>query len=169
LASYLKKGSIYTIKLMRRGLDITGGFDQNILRTLLVREFMSRETDIVSENATVAEIIEAFRIKDASYLHVIDANNQLAGIISFRDIRRILGQEEANYQTFARDIATTDVITVTPADNIQVALQLMSSKGVSQLPVVKEKNSRDLIGNLREKDLLAAYDKAVLRREIEMT
>jgi len=102
-------------------------------------------------------------------LHVIDANNQLAGIISFRDIRRILGQEESNYHTFARDIATTDVITVTPADNIQVALQLMSSKGISQLPVVKEKNSRDLIGDLREKDLLAAYDKAVLRREIEIT
>ncbi|MBW1957870.1 MAG: chloride channel protein [Deltaproteobacteria bacterium] len=169
LASYLKKGSIYTIKLMRRNLDITGGFDQNILRTLLVREFMSRDTAIVSENATVAEIIEVFRIKDASYLHVIDANNQLAGIISFRDIRRILGQEESNYHTFARDIATTDVITVTPADNIQVALQLMSSKGISQLPVVKEKNSRDLIGDLREKDLLAAYDKAVLRREIEIT
>jgi CIC family chloride channel protein len=169
LASHLKKGSIYTIKLMRRGLDITGGFDQNILRTLMVGEFMSRETDIVSENATVAEIIEAFRIKDASYLHVIDANNQLAGIISFRDIRRILGEEESNYHIVARDIATTDVITVTPADNIQVALQLMSSKGISQLPVVKEKNSRDLVGNLREKDLLMAYDKAVLQREIEMT
>jgi chloride channel protein, CIC family len=34
-----KKGSIYTIKLMRRGLDITGGFDQNILKTLMVGEF----------------------------------------------------------------------------------------------------------------------------------
>jgi CIC family chloride channel protein len=169
LASYLKKGSIYTIKLMKRGLDITGGFDQNILRNLRVGEFMSKETDIVSENATVGEIIKAFRTKDASYLHVIDANNQLAGIISFRDIRRILGEEEFNPHIFARDIATTDVITVTPTDNIQLALQLMSSKGVSRLPVVKEKNSRDLIGNLREKDLLIAYDKAVLQREIEMT
>jgi CIC family chloride channel protein len=169
LASYLKKGSIYTIKLMRRGLDITGGFDQNILRTLMVGEFMSKETAIISQNATVAEIIKAFRTKDVSYLHVIDANNQLTGIISFRDIRRILGEEGSNSHIFAKDIATTDVITVTPADNIQVALQLMSSKGVSQLPVVKEKNSRDLVGNLREKDLLVAYDKAVLQREIEMT
>jgi CIC family chloride channel protein len=166
VASYLKDGSIYTIKLMRRGLDIKGGLDQSILRTLMVIDFMSYTTDTISEDANLAKIVETFRTKDASYLHVINKNNKLAGIISFRDIRHTLGEEKSNAKIIARDVATRNVVTVTPSDNIQHALQLIISRGISQLPVVREKDSRDLLGTLREKDVLAAYDKAVLQREI---
>lgn len=167
VASSLKKGSIYTIKLMRRGLDIVGGLDQSILRTLMVSDFMSYRTDTIPENATLAEIVETFRTQDASYLHMIDKDNKLSGIISFRDIRRTLGEENSNEKICAWDVATRKVITVTPSDNIQRALELISSRGISQLPVVSEKDNRDLLGTLREKDVLAAYDKAVLQREIE--
>ncbi len=167
VASYLKEGSIYTIKLMRRGLDIVGGLDQSILRTLMVIDFMSYETDTIPENANLSEIVETFRTQDASYLHMIDKNNKLAGIISFRDIRRTLGEEKSNAKICARDVATRNVVTVTPSDNIQHALRLIISRGISQLPVVREKDSRDLLGTLREKDVLTAYDKAVLQREIE--
>jgi CIC family chloride channel protein len=166
VASYLKKGSIYTIKLMRRGLDIVGGLDQSILRTLMVIDFMSYKTNTIPEDANMAEIVETFRTKDASYLHMIDKNNKLTGIISFRDIRHTLGEEKSNAKIIARDVATKNVITVTPSDNIQHALQLIISRGISQLPVVRERDSRDLLGTLREKDVLAAYDKAVLHREI---
>jgi CIC family chloride channel protein len=167
IASSLKKGSIYTIKLMRRGLDIAGGLDQSILRTFMVSDFMSYNKYTIPESATLAEIVETFRTKDAPYLHIVDKNNKLAGIISFRDIRRTLGEENSNAKICASDVATKNVVTVKPSDNIQHALRLMSSRGVSQLPVVSEKDSRDLLGALREKDVLAAYDKAILEREIE--
>jgi CIC family chloride channel protein len=166
VASYLKEGSIYTIKLLRRGLDIKGGLDQSILRTLMVIDFMSDTTDTIPEDASLAEIIETFRTKDASYLHMIDKNNKLAGIISFRDIRHTFGEEKSNATIIARDVATRNVVTVTPSDNIQHALQLIISRGISQLPVVREGDSRDLLGTLREKDVLAAYNKAILQREI---
>lgn len=167
MASFLKKGSIYTIKLMRRGLDIAGGLDQSILRTLMVSDFMSYNKYTIPESTTLAEIVETFRTKDAPYLHIVDKNNKLAGIISFRDIRRTLGEENSNTKICASDVATRNVVTVKPSDNIHHALRLMSSKGVSQLPVVSEKDSRDLLGSLREKDVLAAYDKAILEREIK--
>jgi CIC family chloride channel protein len=167
VASYLKEGSIYTIKLMRRGLDIKGGLDQSILRTLMVIDFMSDTTDTIPEYASLAEIIETFRTKDASYLHMIDKNNKLAGIISFRDIRHTLGKEKSKATIIAKDVATRNVVTVTPSDNIQHALQLIISRGISQLPVVREGDSRDLLGTLREKDVLTAYNKAILQREIK--
>ena len=85
----------------------------------------------------------------------------------FRDIRSTLGEEHSNTKISARDGATTNVVTVTPSDNIQHALELISSKDISQLPVVSEKDSRELLGALRKKEVFAAYDKAVLRREIE--
>jgi CIC family chloride channel protein len=43
----------------------------------------------------------------------------------------------------------------------------MSSRGISQLPVVAEDNSSKVIGTVSKRDVMAAYDKAVLHREIE--
>ncbi len=42
----------------------------------------------------------------------------------------------------------------------------MSVRGIFQLPVVTPDNRRKLIGILRQKDIIAAYDKALLRQEI---
>jgi len=44
----------------------------------------------------------------------------------------------------------------------------MSDRGISQLPVLGGDNGKKVIATLRERDVFAAYDKAVIRREIEM-
>ena len=166
-ASSLKRGSIYTIKLLRRGVDIAGGVEQNILRTLKVGQFMDEEVETLAEGASLDEIIHAFKNRDASYLHVVNHDGELTGIISFRDIRTILDEEALRALVVAKDVATARVVTVTPSDSIQVALSHMSDRGVSQLPVVSRDDRRRLLGTLRHKDVMAAYDRAVLRREME--
>jgi CIC family chloride channel protein len=159
-------GSIYTLKLLRRGIDIRGGMEQNILRTLKVRDLMNTKTAKVPETATFPEILAAFKEQDASYLHVINANQELAGIISFRDIRKLLDRKEASEKLTAGDIDTAETSIVIPSDNIQAALHIMSVRNISQLPVVDPDNRKKLIGILRQKDIIAAYDKALLRQEI---
>lgn len=161
------EGSIYTLKLLRRGIDIRGGMEQNILRALKVRDLMNTKTAQVPESATLPEILVAFKEQDASYLHVINANQELIGIISFRDIRKLLDRKEGSEGLTAGDIDTTETSIVIPSDNIQNALHIMSVRGVSQLPVVDPKNRKKLLGILRQKDVIAAYDKALLRQEIK--
>ena len=167
VASVLQTGSIYTIKLLRRGVDIRSGMEQNILRALKVRDLMNTKSAMIPETASLPQILAAFKQQDASYLHVVDKQRELAGILSFRDIRKLLDRKESQEEIIARDIATSVVDTVIPADNIQTALHIMSVKGVSQLPVVDAGNPKKLLGILRQKDVVAAYDKAVMRRELE--
>ncbi len=166
-ASTLKKGNIYTLKLLRRGVDISGGLEQNILKTIKVKDLMRPEMDTIAEGAPLSAIIEAFKFRDASYLHVVDGEKRLCGIISFRDIRSLLDEEHLNQLVIARDVATTDVITVTTSESIQKALQLMSAKDISQLPVVSEEDGKQLVGALLQKDVLTAYERAVHRKEME--
>jgi len=166
VAISLKNGSIYTIKLLRRGIDISGGLEQNILRSMKVKQIMSGDVATVPEGMALIDLINTFKIKDVSYLHVVDKDQGLVGIISFRDIRPLLGEEGVHYLIIAKDVATTDLATVGPEDNIQHALQIMSERGISQLPVVMEDNGRRVLATLREKDVIAAYDNAVIRREI---
>ena len=167
VASVLQTGSIYTIKLLRRGVDIRSGMEQNILRALKVKDLMNTKSAMIPETASLPQILAAFKQQDASYLHVVDQQGELAGILSFRDIRKLLDRKESQEEIIARDIATSVVDTVIPADNIQTALHIMSVKGVSQLPVVDAGNPKKLLGILRQKDVVAAYDKAVMRRELE--
>jgi CIC family chloride channel protein len=165
ITSVLLKGSIYTIKLLRRGIDIRSGMEQNILRSLKVGDLMGRKIARVSSSAMLPEILDAFRDQDASYLHVLDEDNELAGILSFHDIRRLAPGSDSAQQLTAGEIASREVSVVTPADNLRTALHLMSVKEVSQLPVVSSTASRKVLGILRQKDILAAYDKAVVRKE----
>ncbi|MFP3910929.1 MAG: chloride channel protein [Desulfobacteraceae bacterium] len=167
IASSLKTGSIYTIKLLRRGVDLSAGLEQNILRRLKVKQVMKEDMVTVPENMVLIDLINTLKTKDVSYLHMVNQDQELTGIISFRDIRPLLGEADVHYLIIARDVATTDVVTVTPEDTIQLALHTMSERGISQLPVVVEGDGKKVIATLREKDVMAAYDAAVVRREIE--
>ncbi|MDY7002116.1 MAG: chloride channel protein, partial [Thermodesulfobacteriota bacterium] len=69
VASALKEGSIYTLKLMKRGVDIAGGMEQNILRALKVKQFMKTEVPTVPEGMALMDLINTFKTKDVSYLH----------------------------------------------------------------------------------------------------
>ena len=167
IATSLMRGSIYTIKLHRRGIDISEGWERGILRTLSVREIMNNQVVTIPENTPLVDIIDALKIHDASYLHVVNGKNELVGIISFRDIRPTLQEEGLKRLIIARDIATTKVLTVHASDNVQLALEIMGRKGISQLPVVAEDSHTHVIGTISKKNVLAAYEKMVVRREIE--
>jgi CIC family chloride channel protein len=166
ITTSLKRGSIYTIKLFRRGIEISHGWEQNILQAIKVRDIMSDQVVTILENIQLVDVINRLKTQDASYLHVVSESNELIGIISFRDIRPVLQEETLKRLVIARDVATTDITTIRPSDNIQLALQEMGSRGISQLPVVAEDDSRKVIGTLSKKDVLAAYDKAVFHREV---
>ncbi|SKA69723.1 chloride channel protein [Desulfobaculum bizertense] len=166
-ASAIKSGSIYTLKLKKRGIDISGGLEQNILRTLRVGSFMYKGPATIPEDMLLIDIIQTFRSDDASYLHVLDDKGLLAGIISFRDIRPYMNEECFGKGTTAGKICTKAPVTVTPQDSIQSALAIMGQHGISQLPVVESGGTRRLLGTLPQRDVLAAYDKAVLKREIQ--
>ena len=167
VAISLKNGSMYTIKLLRRGVDISGGLEQNILRALKVRQIMEEDVTTVPEGMALINLINTFKIKDIAYLHVVNENHELTGMISFRDIRPLLGEEEAHYLIIAKDVAATDLATVSPEDNIQHAFHIMSEQGISQVPVVAGDNGKKVIATLKEKDVITAYDNAIIRHEIE--
>ena len=165
LATYLKKGNIYTLKLMRRGVFLSQGREQNILQNILVESVMRPEVLTVKENTVLTGIIKAFQENNASYLQVINRSDELSGVISFRDIRQILQEASLAHLIIAKDVATSPVITVTPKENLEEALRKLSSTGVSQLPVVDQDNPRKVIGTLDNKDINEAYDRAALAME----
>ncbi len=168
IATSLKSGSIYTIKLMRRGVDIYQSWEQSVLQTVKVGDIMGGHVVTVGENEPLVNIIERLKEEDVSNLYMVNGQNDLRGIISFRDIRPALQEENLSRLVIAADVATMEILTVSPSDNIQLALQKMSSRGVSQLAVVAEYDGRKIVGAVSRKEVMAAYDRAVSQRESEV-
>ena len=165
--SFIRRDSIYTIKLRRRGIDLMAGRERTLLGSIPVSAVMDREVVRIPESATLEAIIHAFKEDNAPYLHVVNADGILTGIISFRDIRPLLGEEALLPLIIARDIATKKLVTVTPQNTLQDAMQRFAERGVSQLPVVRSGAAQFLEGTLTERAAAAAYDRAVRTQEIE--
>jgi CIC family chloride channel protein len=167
VASSIKSGSIYTIKLARRGVELSQGWEQSILQTIKVRDIMRDHVITVQEGTLLGEVIEILKTRDVSYLHVVNDSDELTGVISFRDIRSALQEETLKNLVIAKDLATVDIVTIHPTDSLLLAFQEMGSRGISQLPVVREDDGNKLVGTVSQRDVMAAYDKAILKREIE--
>ena len=167
VASSIKSGSIYTIKLARRGVELSQGWEQSVLQTIKVRDIMRDRVITVQEGTLLGEVIESLKTRDVSYLHVVNDSDELTGVISFRDIRSALQEETLKNLVIAKDVATIDIVTIHPTDSILLAFQEMGSRGISQLPVVREDDGNKLVGTVSQRDVMAAYDKAILKREIE--
>ncbi|WP_430734767.1 chloride channel protein [Halodesulfovibrio aestuarii] len=167
LASAISPGSIYTMKLLRRGVDLRGGMEQNILKKYKVKDLMHTQPDMLYEGATLKQVFKTFQRKNAPYLYLVDKNGELSGIISFRDLRSVLADEYLDNLLIAKDIATTCIQTVRGEDVVLGALHRMAAFSISQLPVVG--NDGKLVGTLREQDVLAAYDQSVVGIQLRDT
>ena len=113
----------------------------------------------------LVDIVEMLKAEDVSYLHMVGDDGGLKGIISFTDIRSALQERGLEYLVIARDVATTNIISITPSDSIQDALYKMGRSGISHLPVVEEEDNRKVVGTLNKKDVMAVYNRAVINRE----
>lgn len=164
--STINRASIYTTKLLRRGIDIEAGRERHLLEHIMVKEVMTRELVTIPASMPLEQIIWTFKTENAPYLHVVDSEKHLTGIISFRDIRAVLQEEGLLNLIIAHDLATRDLVTVTTDDTLQVALDMITERGVSQVPVLTSGIEGKLAGTLTESAINSAYNSALVKEEL---
>jgi len=133
---------------------------------MFVSRSMTRKVITVKPEASVFEAQELMAANGIRHLPVIDANQQLIGIVTDRDIRSALPyhfikescSKEQRDQICAlavKDIMTSDPISISPAYTIQDALLMIQNSKVGALPVVDDNGK--ISGILSVRDLLRAF------------
>lgn len=159
--------SAYEMKLLRRGVNIVRGHDVGVLRSLLVRDFMRRDFVSVPEDLPLKDLYA--KLLEASYPHfvVLNASGQLSGVVSFRDLRRVLPNlEELESSMTTADIMTSQVVTLWAQDNLERALHLFEEQRISFVPVLASGEQGTVAGIMTKDDLLSAYDQKVLKDRV---
>ena len=164
VARVLSRDSIYTLKLTRRGIHLEQGHDIDIMQGVTVSEAMSTEVDEIPLNLSLELLADKFAHTHNHGFAVVNEAGDLAGVVSIRDLEQALAKGPPEGRTVA-DIATTEGLLVTfPDEPMWKALSTMGPRDVSQLPVLKQKGSRRLIGLLRRRNIVQAYNHAIAKK-----
>jgi len=166
VASQIKRESIYTLKLIRRGADIRAGKEVNIMKSLLVKNAMTRDVSTVSENMHLNKLLKHTFASKYSSFPVVDNNGLLSGIVTFQDFKEMVFEEGLEDLIVVKDISIPNVITITRSQNLDEALKKIGLKNIEQLPVVDESNPRKIVGILSRRDIFSAYNKALINRSL---
>ena len=91
--------------------------------------------------STVSEIADMMDLQDIGAVPIVDENSQLLGVVSERDIvRKLVKNGRDSDLVTAKDIMTSQVITVTKKTSQIEALRLMKSNNIRHLPIVDGSN-----------------------------
>jgi CIC family chloride channel protein len=168
MARSIQKDSIYTMKLSRKGIYIDQGKEQNVLKSLSVRDIMKTDFVAVPEQTRLTQLLNL--IDNSAYFNfpVVDKRNgALVGIISLNEIRKLVREEEnLRHLIVAKDITRSDIITTYPQENLSDVAVKFSRLDVEELPVVASKDSRKMIGIVTRKDVINAYNGQMVKREL---
>lgn len=136
-----------------------GDFVVDVLEGITVADLAEQghQPLVIEEHASLSDILTLIAVAEGAYYPVVDAEGNLSGIFSVNDIRRILDEEIPPGLVRAKDIATSKVITVSPDDPMNTTLQLMSSRGLEEIPVVDRDEPSRILFMLTRRVLLARY------------
>ncbi|ALN73216.1 CBS domain-containing protein [Aureimonas sp. AU20] len=105
----------------------------------LILESKGRDVATVDPAQSVADVIEALHTRRIGALLALDADNRLLGIVSERDVVRLLAEQGAN--ALARsvgDVMTRSLVTIAEEATIDEAMGLMTQGRFRHLPVVRD-------------------------------
>ncbi len=169
MAKRLYRDSIDTVELTRRGIDLHAGKEASILSSIKVRDVMTHDITTINGQATLNEMLNLIMTGKGLYFPVVNDQGSMMGIISMQDIKAVLLEEYIRKIVTAGDLATEEVIVLTTFDNLNTALEKFAIKDIDEIPVVDFLDSRKVVGMLKRGDVIAAYNKEVLKRQSEDT
>ncbi len=161
--------SIYTLKLARRGVNIRAGKEVNVLKSMPVANVMNPKVETISEDITLGGLAE--RISKSKYksFPVVDREGRLSGIVTHYDYRDVVFDENLKDLVVVKELATPKVVTVSMDENLYDAMEKITSKDFSLLPVVSTHDPRQLMGVLTRRDIISAYNSAITKKPVVPT
>lgn len=118
-----------------------------------IKALMVPDPITVTSRANVHQAIDVMKQNAIRHLPVVNAKNQLMGLLTLADLKQALLPSMLGDLTLA-DMMIKNPITVSPDDDIELAARLIYKHKISGLPVLA---GRRLCGIITETDILRAF------------
>src|SRR5438874_7944824 len=121
-----------------------------------IRKVMTSNPSTIEPDKPVAEAARIMKQEDAGVVPVTE-NGRLTGMVTDRDIAvRVVAEGKDPQATPVREVASKDLVTIDPQQDLDEALRLMAKHQVRRLPVVEEDGR--LVGVVAQADVAREGD-----------
>jgi CIC family chloride channel protein len=167
VSTRLKRESIYTMKLYRRGADLFRGREVNVLRSLHVQDVMDDKLATLTAETPLTELVEQLADSPHSYYYTTDSAGDLNGVISLAELRHaLLDPDTFSEVAVVGNLARTDVPSVTPDQDLDTVMRIFGGKDREELPVVEAVDSNRLVGVVNRRHLIDAYGRELMKKDM---
>ena len=144
-----------------------GDFTIDVLDTMVVEQAYRPAADIpkVKVGTHLSDLQPLFAERNESYFPVVDNQENIVGILSLRNARKVLFEEEMGHFVIAQDLMTP-AVTVTPAESLRSAMKKFLDFDYGQIIVVDYQDEKKIIGLLSHEDIIQSYNQEVIRRKL---
>jgi CIC family chloride channel protein len=162
VARRLHPESIYTEPLRRKGLTVSQDATASEAATeRTVADIMRAPVPPVRETTSLGEIADRFLTSSNNFLPVVDARNQLAGLVALQDLKEYLGAGDELRGVIAYDIMRPPPVCVTPNQRLIEILPVVLASEQRNIPVVNTLKENRLVGALARAEVLAIFSEVI--------
>jgi CIC family chloride channel protein len=119
----------------------------------------------VPEAMPLSQIVKLLSRTHQHYFPVMDSEDRMVGIFSADDVRTYIYDETIWQLADASDVMTTNFLSVLPGDDLNVALKQFTALNIDELPVLDPHEKGKLVGMLRRKETIGAYNRQLASRQ----
>ncbi len=167
ITTRLKRDSIYTQKLSRRGLKLFQGQEINVLQSLKVSRVMRTDYEYIHPDTPFRKLMDLTVNSSHTNFFVVNSEKQLLGVISIHDVRKTIYESEALESILiAHDLLAPISHYYTSQDTLDIVMKAFGEMSLDELPVVDNLANRHLIGTVSKNDVIEEYNKEVVKRDM---
>jgi CBS domain-containing protein len=124
-----------------------------------IRDLMTENPRTVQPDASAADAAKLMRDDDTGIAPIAEGDGRLVGVVTDRDIAiRVVADDKDAGSTKVSEIASQNLVTIDPQQDLDEVLRLMAQHQVRRLPVVEEDGK--LIGIVAQADIARHVDPA---------
>lgn len=168
LARWFNRESIYSLKLVRRGVTRYMGHEAAVATSTSVTAVADPVDETLPPDAPLELIIHRAVDLHHNLQYVVDDDGSLLGVITTEEIKSIIRDHDALAPLLvAADLMHPPGGTLQPDDTLEHCVALFSLRWCDELPVVDD-GSR-LLGRVTRASVFALYNREILRQETMLT
>jgi CBS domain-containing protein len=121
-----------------------------------IRDVMTSEPCTIDADKSIAYAAKMMRDEDVGVAPIVESD-KLVGMLTDRDIAvRVVAEGQDPERVAVREVASMQVVTVDPQQDLEEALRIMAKHQVRRLPVVEEDGR--LVGVVAQADVAREGD-----------
>lgn len=165
IAARLEPESIYTLKLVRRGIDFMGQRGTRQVRSVPASEAMTplEEAGHVGSSTSLAELEAFFERTESRGALVLTPGGGLLGLVTVDDLERALAGGDVG--TTVADIYSRSPVTVQEDETLDEVIKHAGRLDLEYIPVVTADRLHKPIGVLSRLDIIRSYAGAISGRD----